>query len=156
MSWFECKVTYEKEMEDSGKTQKVHEYYLVDALTFTEAEERISEEMESRGPFRLDTVKKVNYSETFFNNGQLFYKAKVGFIQLDEKNGVEKKKYTYMLVQANDFRDALEELEKQMKTTLADWTVASIQETQLVDAFQYEPEDAAPATTTDAAKPLEA
>lgn len=123
MSWFECKVTYEKEIAESGKVQKVHEYYLVDALTFTEAEERMSGEMESRGPFRLDSVKKVNYSETFFNNGQLFYKAKVGFIQLDEKNGVEKKKYTYMLVQANDFRDALEELEKQMKTTLADWTI---------------------------------
>lgn len=148
MSWFECKVTYEKEMEDSGKVQKVHEYYLVDALTFTEAEERISEEMESRGPFRLDTVKKVNYSETFFNNGQLFYKAKVGFIQLDEKNGVEKKKYTYMLVQANDFRDALEELEKQMKTTLADWTIATIQETQLVDVFPYEPEGGSRPTET--------
>ena len=145
MSWFECKVTYEKEIAESGKVQKVHEYYLVDALTFTEAEERMSGEMESRGPFRLDSVKKVNYSETFFNNGQLFYKAKVGFIQLDEKNGVEKKKYTYMLVQANNFRDALEELEKQMKTTLADWTIASIAETQLVDAFRYEAPEAKPA-----------
>lgn len=31
MSWFECKVTYEKEIAESGKVQKVHEYYLVDA-----------------------------------------------------------------------------------------------------------------------------
>lgn len=141
MSWFECKVTYEKEVGESDKRQKVHEHYLVDALTFTEAEERIGDEMESRGPFRLDSVKKVNYSETFLNNGQLFYRAKVGFVQLDEKNGVEKKKYTYMLVQANDFDDAVQELEKQMKRTLADWSIASIAETPLVDVFEYEPEE---------------
>lgn len=135
MSWFQCKVTYDKEVEPEVK-RKVHEYYLVDAVDFTDAEDRIVREIGSRGPVRLDAVKKVVFSETFFNHGSLFFKAKVGFIQLDEKNGVEKRKYSRMLVQANNFRDALEELEKQMASTLSDWTIASLQETPIAEVFQ--------------------
>lgn len=135
MSWFQCKVTYDKEVEQ-GMMRRVHEYYLVDAGDFTDAEERMVREMSSLGLVRLDIVKKVVFSETFFNNGSLFFKAKVGFVQLDEKNGVEKKKYSNILIQANSFRDAFDELENQMKPTLYDWTLVSLQETPIVDVFR--------------------
>lgn len=139
MSWFETKLTYEKEINADGKMKKVSESYLVDAETFTDAEARMNEIMEARGSFTMDSVKKVRYSELFLDNkSQRYYKAKVGFITLDEKAGIEKKKYVYMLIQADDLNEALENLKKGMSTSLEDYDIASIQETLIVDVFPYE------------------
>lgn len=139
MSWFECKITYDKEISAEGKLKKVSESYLLDAETFTDAEARMTELMESRGAFTMDTVRKVRLSELFLDDkSERFYKAKVGFISLDEKAGVEKKKYVQMLVQADNFREALDNLNKGMKDTLADYEIAQLQETTIMDVFPYE------------------
>lgn len=138
-NWFEAKITYEKEVNQEGMMKKVSESYLLDAVSFTEAEVRIAEQIESRGSFVLNNLRKVRYAEVFLNDkGDRFYKAKVGFITLDEKAGVEKKKYVQMLVQANDIQDALDGINKGMHGTLADYEIASIQETPLMDVFPYE------------------
>ncbi len=92
-NWFECKVSYEKILEN-GMQKKVTEPYLVDALSFTEAEARIIEEIKPyiSGEFTISDIKRAKYNELFFNdNGDRFYKAKVMFISLDEKSGTEKK-----------------------------------------------------------------
>lgn len=139
MSWFDCKITYEKEVNQSGKMRKVSESYIVDAETFTDAEARMVELMESRGPFIMDSVKKVRLYELFLDHkSQRFYKAKVGFISLDEKAGVEKKKYVQMLVQADDIEEALEGIKKGMANTMSDYEIASITETVYMDVFPYE------------------
>lgn len=139
MSWFETKLTYEREINADGKMKRVSESYLLDAETFTDAEARMNEIMESRGAFIMDSVKKVRYAELFLDQkSQRYYKAKVGFISLDEKAGVEKKKYVQMLIQADDLPEALENLKKGMSTSLEDYEVASIQETMIVDVFPYE------------------
>ncbi|MDO5036438.1 MAG: DUF4494 domain-containing protein [Porphyromonas sp.] len=138
MSWFECKITYEKEINADGKMRKVKESYLVDAESFTEAEARMAEEMEGRGAFIMDSVKKVRLYELFLDHkSQRFYKAKVGFITLDEKAGEEKKKYVQMLVQADDLELALEGLHKGMEGTLSDYEIASIAETVYMDVYPY-------------------
>ena len=139
MSWFECKITYDKEISADSKLKKVSESYLLDAETFTDAEARMTELMESRGAFTMDTVKKVRLAELFLDDkSERFYKAKVGFITLDEKAGVEKKKYVQMLVQADNFREALDNLNKGMKDTLADYEIVQLQETPIMDVFPYE------------------
>ena len=92
-SWFECKVSFEKVLEN-GMQKKVTEPYLVDALSFTEAEARIIEEIRPfiSGEFTVTDIKRARLSELFFNeNGDRFYKIKVYFITLDEKSGAEKK-----------------------------------------------------------------
>lgn len=138
MEWIECKVSIEA-MTDAGEVRKEHRRYLVNAVSFAEAEERIYKGLSNCSGLRsVESVRPVKYVEMFLNNGRRFYKAKVGFIQLNEKSGWEKKTYTHMLVQANDFADALDELTRQMKSTLADWEIASITETALVDVFPYE------------------
>ena len=138
-NWFEAKITYEKEVNQEGMMKKVSESYLLDAVSFTEAEVRIAEQIESRGSFVLNNLRKVRYAEVFLNDkGDRFYKAKVGFITLDEKAGVEKKKYVQMLDQANDIQDALDGINKGMHGTLADYEIASIQETTLMDVVPYE------------------
>lgn len=139
MSWFDCKITYEKEINQAGKMRKVSESYLVDAETFTDAEARMAEEMSSRGPYIMDSVKKVRLYELFLDHkSQRFYKAKVGFISLDEKAGVEKKKFVQMLVQADDIEEALAGITKGMANTMSDYEIASIAETTYMEVFPYQ------------------
>lgn len=138
--WFECKVRYER-MTENGVVKKVNEPYLVDALTFTEAEARIIDKITPfiSGDFSISAVKKTKISEIFFDDrGDRYYLVKVNFISLDEKSGVEKKSSNFMLVQASDFPDALKKFEEGMKGILADYEIASIAETPLMDVFPFQ------------------
>ena len=138
--WFECKVRYER-MAENGAVKKVNEPYLVDALTFTEAEARIIEKITPyiSGDFSISAVKKTKISEIFFDDrGDRYYMVKVNFITLDEKSGAEKKTSNFILVQASDFPGALQKFEECMKGTLADYEIASIAETPLMDVFPFE------------------
>ncbi|MEG2178828.1 MAG: DUF4494 domain-containing protein [Bacteroidales bacterium] len=142
-NWFECKVKYEKTME-SGLQKKVTEPYLVDALSFTEAEARIIEEISPfmSGEFSIPNIRRANIHELFTNEtGDRWYKAKVNFVTLDEKSGAEKKVASYALIQASDFPEALKNLLEGMKGTLADYEIASITETALMDIFPYAPKE---------------
>lgn len=135
--WFECKVRYDK-MIENGTVKKVNEPYLVDALTFTEAEARIIEEMTPfiSGEFSISAVKKTKVSEIFFDDSaDKYYMVKVNFITLDEKSGVEKKSASFILTQANDLEGALERFKEGMKGTMADYDIASIAETPLMDVY---------------------
>lgn len=144
--WFECKIKYEKTLDD-GKVQKVTEPYLVDAINFTDAEKRIIEEVQPfmTGVFEVSDIKRVRYSELFEDprdEADRFYKAKVVFVTLDEKSGAEKKTVNPMLIQAGSLREALDRLDEGMKSSMMDYTVAAIQETSLVDVFHFQ--EAAP------------
>ena len=142
-TWFECKIRYEKTMEN-GMNKKVTEPYLVDALSFTEAEARILELVSPymSGEFSVADIKRVNYTEVFDNeNGDRWFKAKLQFIMLDEKNGMEKKTSTNVLVQANDIREAIQHIDEGMKGTMADYIIASVAETALMDVYPYELQD---------------
>ena len=135
--WFECKVRYDK-MQENGSVKKVNEPYLVDALSFTEAEARIIEEITPfiSGEFSVSAVKKTKISEIFWDEtGDRYYMVKVMFITIDEKTAVEKKSASFILVQAVDFATALENFMKGMKGTMSDFEIASITETSLKDVF---------------------
>lgn len=135
--WFECKVRYDK-MTETGAVKKVNEPYLVDALTFTEAESRIIEEVTPfiSGDFTVSAVKKTKVSEIFFDEtGDRFYMTKVNFISIDEKSGAEKKSASFILVQASDFDGALANFKKGMQGTMSDYDIVSITETLLMDVF---------------------
>ena len=139
-NWFECKIKYEKTAEE-GKIVKVNEAYLVDALTFSEAEERINKEMEPfiSGEFSVSTIRKARINEMFFNeNGDKWYRCKVFFISIDEEKGIEKMVATTMMVQANDVKEAWDGLHEGMKGSMADYTVAAITETNIMDVYKYE------------------
>ncbi|PVZ08115.1 DUF4494 domain-containing protein [Porphyromonas loveana] len=143
-AWFECKVTYEK-VADNGMPKKVSESYLVDADSFTLAEARIIEEVTpfvSMGEFNISNIRKVNYAELFLNEEDKcdrYYRCKVLYVTIDEKNGVEKKAPVFVLVKSDSLPHAVAELEKQMDKGLADYEIASVTETSLMDVFQYVP-----------------
>lgn len=144
-TWFECKVRYEKTMEN-GMQKKVTEPYLVDALSFTEAEARIIEEMTPfiSGEFTVSDIKRANYSELFPSEEEAagrWFKCKLVFITLDEKSGAERKTATQILVQASDLRNAVSNLDEGMKGTMADYQIASISETAIIDVYPYTVEE---------------
>lgn len=137
-TWFECKVRYDKMLE-TGIQKTVNEPYLVDALSFTEAEARIIEEITPyiSGEFSVSAVKRTNISEIFWDEtGDKWYKVKTNFITIDEKTAVEKKTSKYILVQASEFKVALDTFMEGMKGTLADFEIASIVETPIMDVFK--------------------
>ena len=120
--------------------KKVTEPYMVDALSFTEAEARIIKQITPfiSGDFSVANIKRANISELFFDEtGDRWYKCKVNFITLDEKSGMEKKTASYMLAQAADLPQALENLIEGMKGTMADYEIASITETAIMDIYPY-------------------
>ncbi len=139
--WFECKIAYEKVMED-GLQKKVSESYVVDALSFTEAEKRIMEEMSSyiSGEFTIKDIKIAPYKEIFFSDDELadrWYKAKLEFITIDEKTEKEKRSAVNYLVQAGTLKGAVGNIESVMGTTMIDYVIASVAETKLMDVFEY-------------------
>lgn len=145
-TWFECKVRYEK-MGENGISKKVTEPYVFDALSFTEAEARIIEEITPfiTGEFTVSDIKRAKYSEIFFSeeeSADRWFKCKVAFITLDEKSGTEKKTSTYMLVQASDLRDAIKKLDKGMEGTMADYEISAVSETQIMDVYPYSSKEA--------------
>lgn len=140
--WFECSLKYEKVMEN-GLEKKVTELYLVDALSITEAEARLIEEMNPfmQGEFQCKGIKEAKYSEIFFSEevtADRYFKCRLLFITLDEKSGKEKTTSTQILVQAADLRDAVKKLDEGMKGTMADYQIASVSETKIMDVYLYE------------------
>ena len=141
--WFECKVKYERTMDD-GKVKKVNEPYLVDALSFTEAEERIIEERKHymSGEFQVSDIKRARYAELFETDDESadrWFKVKLTFITLDEKTGAEKKTSQNVLVQAADLRDAVKRLDEGMKSSMMDYVISSVAESPLLDVYHYMP-----------------
>ena len=141
--WFECKVKYERTMDD-GKVKKVNEPYLVDALSFTEAEERIIEERKHymSGEFQVSDIKRARYAELFETDDESadrWFKVKLTFITLDEKTGAEKKTSQNFLVQAADLRDAVKRLDEGMKSSMMDYVISSVAESPLLDVYHYVP-----------------
>lgn len=140
--WFECKIKYEKTM-DNGQVKKVTEPYLVDAINFTEAEKRIIEEMTPfmTGEFQVADIKRARYAELFETPGDeadRWFKCKLTFVTLDEKSGAEKKMSQNVLVQASDLRGAIKRLDEGMKGSMMDYVISSVAETPIMDVYHYQ------------------
>lgn len=139
--WFETKIRYEKVQED-GMTKAITESYVVDALSFTEAESSIIEEMSAyiSGDFNVTGITKCPFGEIFFSDvdtDDKFFKVKLKFITLDEKT--EKEKYTNVnyLVQAHTLQQAVKYVEEVMGATAIDYIFAAIQDTKIMDVFEH-------------------
>lgn len=137
-NWFECKARFDKMMEN-GALKKVTEPYMVDALSFTEAEARIIEELTPfvSGEFTVSAVKKTKISEIFWDDSaDKWYLVKVAFITIDEKTAAEKKSISQILVAGSDFKSAYDNFMEGMKGTMADFDIVSINETPIMDVYK--------------------
>lgn len=136
--WIKTSVRFDKTMEN-GAIKRVTEPYLVDALSFTEAEARIIEEVTPfiSGEFTVSAVKKSKVSEIFWDEtGDRWYQVKSAFITINEKTGAEKRSTVVFMVQASDFKSAYDNFMQGMKGTVADFDIISITETAIMDVFK--------------------
>ena len=143
-NWFECKVKYTKIDDKTGKEKKVTEAYLVDAVSFTEAEERIYNELKQyiSGEFTVTGIRKSNYTDIFpFETAECddrWYKCKVTYISVDENAGKEKKVANYMLVIANTVEEASARIKLGLSGMTVDFEIVSVTESPIVDFFKHE------------------
>ena len=141
--WFECKVYYERQADSMGM-KKVSESYLVDALSFTEAEKRIIKEVRpfvSVGELEVVNIRRARIAELFLNDeaeDDRYFRAKVNFITVDEKSGSEKKTSATMIVKSDSLPNAVTELKAQLDSQMASYEIAAVTDTQILDVFQYE------------------
>ena len=137
--WYECKVKYRKTHE-TGESKVTTETYLLDAVSYTEAEARITEEMAAytSEEFKINSIKVANLSEVHpFENSDRWFKSKVSLISYDDESGKERKSNLYMLVQANDVKEAFENTDQAMQDTTGDYTIPAISESPILDVFPY-------------------
>lgn len=138
--WYECRVRYEK-TQDDGTQKKVNESYLVDALSFTEAESRIISELSpfvKQGELEVTAIRKDHLAEVhLYPDGANYYRVRLCFVTLNEKTGREKKTYAAMLVNADTLQQAKDRIVEQMKGTLSDYRIAAAVETALMDVYPY-------------------
>lgn len=142
VTWYECKIKYPKLDEASGLRKVKNEPFLVDAVSYTEAEKRITEEMqpylnEDEGML-ITNIKVANFAEVHpFENSDRWFKAKVSLIAYDENSGKERKMNQYLLVQANDVKEAFENTAHVMRDTMGEYSIPAIAESPIVDVFPY-------------------
>lgn len=142
-NWFEAKIQYEKTMDDCLR-KKVTEQYVVDALSYAEAETKICEEMSAyiSGEFEVKDLKKAQYKEVFFEDKDCsstrFYKAKLDFLTIDERTEKEKRSRVVYLVQAENLHRAIKNVDEVMQGTMIDYEACAIDETKIIDVFEHE------------------
>ena len=140
-NWFEVKVKYVKVGED-GKEKKVSELYLLDSMSFTEAEARIIEELKEmiQGDFCIEAIKKSNITELVESNDandDKWFKAKVAIIDCDSISGKEKRANQYFLVAGSDVDKSLENLQKALSTYVVPFEIVQVGDSNIMDVFPY-------------------
>lgn len=140
-NWFEAKVRFEKTMEN-GVPKRVTELYVIDALSWGEAEQRILKEMSSyvSGEIEIVDLKIAAYKEIFFadsDTADKWYKAKLAFITIDEKTDKEKKTSVCYLVNAGTINSAIKNIEEVLSGTMIDYNTINVSETSIMDVFEY-------------------
>lgn len=141
-TWFECTAKYIK-MDENGREKKASETYMLDAISFTEAESRIYKELQTMvsGEFMVSKIAKTRISEIIpSENGDRWYKAKVAFITVDEESGKEKRVGQFVLVFSNSVKEAYDQIIEAMQGMMADFEISGINESTILDVFPYNSE----------------
>jgi hypothetical protein len=138
-NWYECKVKYLK-IDQGGFERNINDNYLIEAYSFTDAEARIFQIMNeiTNGDFQVMNIKRSNITEVISKmDGEWWYKAKISLITIDEEAGKEKKVNNYILVMANDIKDALKQLEDGLSYMLIPYVTTIIQLSTIAEVFPY-------------------
>ncbi len=139
MEFYECKVKYQREAGD-GKLQKANDTYLIEAVSFGDAETRILEEVRPYAfqgqEIEMKSIRKVAYNEVINNpDGHFWFKAKVLLTTIDESAGKEKKIATNILIGEVDIENAYKAVNQLMKSSITDYEITNLQVTNIVDVL---------------------
>lgn len=138
-SWFTCKISYLKQLEN-GSIAKKAESYLLNAMSFTEAEARLQGILEEYiSDFQLLTCAKTKINSVVIDESkENYFKIKVAYVSFDEDTSKERKINEVFIVQADDLKEAYAKTEERLKGSIVDWEIPSISQVNLMDIFPYE------------------
>ena len=137
--WYNCKLKYRK-TDENGVQKLVTESYLVDGVSFSDAEARINEEMKAyiSVDFKVVNIQATTYSEVVGGaETGLWFKSKITLLAFDEESGKEKKQNIYILVEADDAREAYNRTVEAMQNTMGEYSIPMVSETTIMDVFPY-------------------
>lgn len=137
---YQVKVKYDK-VQENGCVKPTTDVYVVDALSFTEAEAVTTEYVKPwiSGEFTVTDIKRVKYAEVWGNDkGDYWYEAQLEFITIDEKSGSEKRTKNRMLVQADNLTEAMQAVAENMRGTMADYEAVCIKQTNILEYIKCE------------------
>ena len=138
-SWFTVKVKYTKQLEN-GSLKRVNEPYLLAAMTFTDAEARIYEELSAmiRGEFMVTGITRTDLQDIFqYEDSANWFKCKITY-GVDEEDGEKKKKVAQnFLVSAHSVKDAYERIQESLSTLMVDFQIPSIMVSPIIEIFPY-------------------
>jgi hypothetical protein len=155
-TWFLCKVKYLKE-DDKGLLKMTTDPYLVDAMSYTEAEARIYEVMSTmvRGEFTVTNIAKSNIVDVFpYEDADVWFKCKVSYVVVDDESGKEKRVNQFMLIGAHDVKQAYERIYESLNNMLVTFKVPEVAETPILEVFPYVSEEEKGQQIPDNLKPV--
>ncbi len=146
--YFICRIAYEKQItdpisRDCGKLKKVNEPYLVNALSCTEAEARVTSEVAQyiKGEWSIKSIKAVNVAELICKPDDLsenWYQARIAVCVVDEVRGTENWVSNTVLVKADTFYWAYQSIVERFKDSIVDYKIVSLSESPIVDYIREE------------------
>jgi hypothetical protein len=137
-SWYLGKIRYQKE-DEAGRLKTINETYLVDAVSYTESEARLYQQIVTdASDFSVTAISRMRLADLFaYEDGEQWFKAKVIYFSVDEKSGKEKKIVNYMLVNSEGIQQALDRINESMRNFLIPYEVTDINLTPILDVFPY-------------------
>ena len=142
-SWFTVKVKYTNQLEN-GSFKRVSEPYLLAAMTFTDAEARIYEELGTtiRGEFQVTGIARTDLHDIFkYDDTETWFKCKVTYDRMDEEGEKAKTVSQIFLVSATTVKEAYDRTVESLATLMIDFNIASIISSPIVEVFPYLEED---------------
>jgi ribosomal protein L20A (L18A) len=141
-AWYQGKIRYQK-IDEKDKTIKITEVYLVDAVSYTDAEARIYSTVASNTPdFHLFGLSRMKLQEVFFveDGAETWFKVKVNFMSFDEKSQKEKRTPFMMLINAENPLEAYNLISERLGT-VEDYQITDINITNILEVIPYEEVD---------------
>jgi hypothetical protein len=138
-NWFRLKIAYLRQV-DNGSVIKKSETYLLNAMSFIEAETRLQMILESYIPeYDLSSIAKVKMTDAAFHESEeTWYQTDIAFVSYDEDSGNEKKIKEMFMIAAGDVKEVYERMHERMEGSIVDWEITSIKKTDVLDIFPYE------------------
>lgn len=140
-AWYLTKIKYTLQ-DEQGKQKAVSEAYLIDAVSYTEAEARLFGFVAANIPdFQVTGITKMRLQEVFFveEGAETWFKVKVNYLLFDEKTQKEKKVPYQMLINAHTPKEAYDLLDERLGK-MQDYVITDVNSTLILEVVPYESE----------------
>jgi hypothetical protein len=141
-TWYQAAIRYQKE-DEAGSLQTINEVYLIDSISFTDAEARAYKQIVTgASDFSVTSIARLRLADLFaYEDGEQWFKTKVIYFSADEKTGKDKRIVNQILVNATGIDQALDRIKEGMKNWLIPYEVEGISLTKILDVFPYSSEE---------------